>query len=120
MRIIMKGGGFMSEPNNGSEGSGAKKTTLSARIDQRVMPALDRIANTNQVNTSLLMARFFSDIADSVDFLTTAQGGSSDNIAEKFARLIVERCPGATPEALRAARRIWERAAEIKAQEGEH
>ena len=110
----------MSEPGNSNEGSAAKKTTLIARIDQRVMPALGRITSTNQVNTSLLMARFFSDVADSVDFLASAQGGSSDNIEEKFARLIVERCPGATPEALRAARRIWERAAEIKAQEGGH
>jgi len=110
----------MSEVDSNNESSGAKKTTLIAKIDQRVLPALDRIASTNQVNASLLMGRFFSDIADSVDFLASAQGGSSDNIEEKFARLIVERCPGATPEALRAARRIWERAAEIKAQEGGH
>jgi len=110
----------MSEPNSNSEESGAKKTTLVAKIDQRVLPALDRIASTNQVNTSQLMGRFFSDIADSVDFLASAQGGSCDNIEEKFARFIVERCPGATTEALQAARRIWERAAEIKAQEGGH
>ncbi len=108
----------MSEVSNNSECPGAKKTTLIAKIDQRVLPALDRIASTNQVNTSQLMGQFFGDVADSVDFLASAQGGSSDNIEEKFARLIVERCPGATPEALRAARRIWERAAEIKAQEG--
>ena len=110
----------MSEPGTNSEGSGAKKTTLIARIDQRVLPALDRVASTNQVNASQLMVQFLSDVADSVDFLASAQGGSSDNIEEKFARLIVERCPRATPEALRAARRIWERAAEIKAQEGGH
>ncbi len=110
----------MSEVDSNNESSGAKKTSLVAKIDQRVLPALDRIASTNQVNTSLLMGRFFSDIADSVDFLASAQGGSSDNIEETFARLIVERCPRATPEALRAARRIWERAAEIKAQEGGH
>jgi hypothetical protein len=108
----------MSEQINNRDMVTAKKTTLIAKIDQRVMPALDRIASTNQVNTSLLMAQFFSDVADSVDFLASAQGGSSDNIEEKFARLIIERCPGATPEALRAARRIWERAAEIKAHEG--
>ena len=110
----------MSETGNNSEGAVAKKTTLIAKIDQRVLPALDRIANTNQVNMSQLMGRFFNDVADSVDFLASAQGGSADNIEEKFARLIVERCPGATPEALRAARRIWELAAEIKAQEGGH
>ncbi|MBM2825482.1 MAG: hypothetical protein HW402_1146 [Dehalococcoidales bacterium] len=98
----------MSEPNNNSEGAGAKKTTLIAKIDQRVLPALDRIASRNQVNTSQLVCQFFSDVADSVDFLASAQGGSSDNIEDKFARLIVERCPGATPEALRAARRILE------------
>ena len=108
----------MSEVNSTNEGSGAKKTMIIAKIDQRVLPALDCIASTNQVNASLLMGQFFSDIADSVDFLASAQGGSSDNIEETFARLIVERCHGATPEALRAARRIWERAAVIKAQEG--
>jgi len=110
----------MSKVDSNNESSGAKKTTLIAKIDQRVLPALDRIASTNQVNTSLLMGRFFSDIADSVDFLASAQGGSFDNIEEKFARLIVERCPVATHEALRAAQRIWGRAAEIKAQEGGH
>ena len=110
----------MSEPNSNSEGAGEKKTTLIAKIDQRVLPALDRIAGTNKVNTSQLMGQFFSDVADSVDFLASAQGGSSDNIEEKFARLIVERCPWATLEALRATRRIWERAAEIKAQEEGH
>ena len=108
----------MSEQGINNEGSGVNKTTLIARIDQRVLPALDRVAITNQVNTSQLMGQFFSDIADSVDFLASGQGGSSDNIEEKFARLIVERCPGATPEALRTARRIWERAEEIKAEEG--
>ena len=110
----------MPEVGNNSEGLGAKKTTMIARIDQRVLPALDRIASTNQVNTSQLMGQFFSDVADSVDFLASAQHDSSDNVEEKFARLIVERCPGATPEALQRARRIWERAAEIKAQQGGH
>ncbi len=110
----------MSELGNNNEGLRAKKITLVAKIDQRVLPALDRIASTNQVNTSQLMVQFFNDVADSVDFPASAQDGSSDNIEEKFARLIVERCPGATSEALRAAQRIWERAAEIKAQEGGH
>ena len=110
----------MSEPNSNSEESGEKTTTLVAKIDQRVLPALDRVASTNQVNTSQLMGQFFNDVADSVDFLASAQDGSADNIEEKFARLIVERCPGATLEALRATRRIWERAAEIKAQEEGH
>ena len=110
----------MTEPNSNSEGAGEKKTTLIAKIDQRVLPALDQIASTNQVNTSQLMGQFFSNVADSVDLLSSAQDDSSDNIEEKFARLIVERCPGATLEALRATRRIWERAAEIKAHEGGH
>lgn len=110
----------MSEPNSNSEGTGEKKTTLVAKIDQRVLPALDQIASTNRVNTSQLMGRFFNDVADSIDLLSSSQAGSSDNIEEKLARLIVERCPGATPETLRATRRIWERAAEIKAQEGGH
>ena len=110
----------MSEPNSNTEGTGEKKTTLVAKIDQRVLPALDRIASTNRVNTSQLMGRFFNDVADSVDLLASAQGGSSDNIEEKLARLIIEGCPASTTEALRAARRIWERAAEIKVQEGGH
>ena len=110
----------MSELNSNSEGAGEKKTTLIAKIDQRVLPALDRVASTNRVNTSQLMGQFFNDVADSIDLLSSVQGGSSDNVEEKFARLIVERCPEATLEALRAARRIWERAAQIKAQEGGH
>ena len=110
----------MPEPISANEGAMAKKVTLIAKIDDRVLPALDCIAGANQVNTSQLMRQFFSDVADSVDSLASTQGGSSDNIEEKFARLIVERCPGATLEALRATRRIWERAAEIKAQEGGH
>ena len=110
----------MSEPNSNSEGSAAKKTTLIAKIDQRVLPALDQIASTNRVNTSQLMGRFFSNVADSIDLLSSGQGGSSDNIEEKLARLIVEGCPATTTEALQAVKRILERAAEIKAQEGGH
>jgi hypothetical protein len=110
----------MSEPNVNSEGSGEKKTTLVARIDQRVLPALDRVASINQVNTSQLMGKFFNDVADSIDLLASAQGGSSENVEEKLARLIVEGCPATTTEALQAMKRIWERAAEIKAQEGGH
>ena len=106
----------MTEPISANEG--AKKATLIAKIDERVLPALDCIASANKVNTSQLMCRFFSDVADSVDSLASVEGGNSGNIEEKFARLIVERCPGATPEALRMAQRIWERAAQIKAQEG--
>jgi len=110
----------MSEPNSNSEVSGEKKATLIAKIDERVLPALDQIASTNQVNTSKLMGQFFNDVADSIDLLSSAQGGRSDNIEEKLARLIVERCPGATPETLQTTKRIWERAAQIKAQEGGH
>jgi len=107
----------MPEPISANEGARAKKATLVAKIDERVLPALDCIASTNQINTSQLMGQFFSDVADSVDSLASAQGGGSDNIEEKFARLVVERCPGATAEALRVAQRIWERAAQIKAKE---
>ena len=110
----------MSEPNSNSEGIIEKKTTLVAKIDQRVLPALDRIASTNRVNTSQLMGRFFNDVADSVDLLAFAQGSSSENVEEKLARLIVEGCPATTTEALQAVKRILERAAEIKAQEGGH
>ena len=108
----------MSEPNSNSEGAGEKKTTLIAKIDQRVLPALDQIASTNQVNTSQLMGQFFNDVADSVGLLASAQAGISENVEEKLARLIVEGCPATTTEALQAVKRILERAAEIKAQEG--
>lgn len=110
----------MSEPNVNSEGPGEKKTTLVARIDRRVLPALDQIASINQVNTSQLMGRFFGDVADSVGLLSSGQGGSCENVEEKLARLIVEGCPATTTEALQAVQRIYQRAAEIKAQEGEH
>ena len=107
----------MPEPISASEGARGKKATLIAKIDERVLPALDCIASTNQIDTSQLMCQFFSDVADSVDSLASLKDGSSDNIEEKFARLILERCPGATTEALRVAQRIWERAAQIKAKE---
>ena len=110
----------MSEPNSNSEGIIEKKTTLVAKIDQRVLPALDQIASTNRVNTSQLMGRFFNDVADSVDLLAFAQGSSSENVEEKLARLIVEGCPATTTEALQAVQRIYQRAAQIKAQEGGH
>jgi hypothetical protein len=96
----------------------AKKTTLVAKIDQRVLPALDSIASSNQVNTSSLMRDFLGDVADVTDFLVAAKGGSAENMEDKFARLIINRCPGATSEGLRMVQRIWGRAAEIKSQEG--
>ena len=42
------------------------------------------------------MGRFFNDVADSVNLLVSAQGGSSENVEEKLARLIVEGCPATT------------------------
>jgi len=108
----------MFELSNNSEGSGAMKATLIAKIDKRAVPALDRIATTNQVNTDQLMTQLFSDIANAVEFLDAARGGSLGNMENWFARLIAERCRGATPEALRAMGRIWNRAAELRAQEG--
>ena len=110
----------MPEPNSNSEGAREKRTTLVAKIDQRVLPALDQIASTNRVNTSQLMGRFFNDVADSIDLLASAQAGISENVEEKLARLIVEGCPATTTEALQAVKRILERAAQIKAQEGGH
>lgn len=108
----------MLEFSSNTEVGGKAKATLVAKIDKRVVPALDRIAETNQVNTAQLMSQFFSDIADTVEFLGAAQGGSFDTIEDRFAKLIVQRCCGATPEALRAVGRIWDRAAELRAQEG--
>lgn len=108
----------MHESGNNIEASGGMKATLIAKVDERVVPALDRIATTNQVNTAQLMSRFLGDIADCVDFLGAAQGGTFDSVADRFAKLIIQRCHGATPEALRAMGRIWDRAAELKAQEG--
>ena len=101
-----------------AQASGEMKGTLVARIDKRVVPALDRIAETNQANTAQLMNQFFSDIADTVEFLAAPQGGSIDTIEDRLARLIVRRSCGATPEALRAVGHIWDRAAELKAHEG--
>ena len=103
----------MFEHGNSLGVSGEKKGTLVARVDERVVPALDRVANTNEVNAAQLMSRFFSDITDAVQFLDSAQGGSWTTIEDWFARLIIERCRGATPEALQAVGHIWYRAAEI-------
>jgi len=107
----------MDKPNV-IENSEPKTTTLIAKIDQRAMPALDKIAEANQVNTAQLMVGLFTNIADSVDFLALSQDESSDKIEEKLARLVVERCPMVTTGGLQMAQRVWKRAAEIKAQEG--
>jgi hypothetical protein len=104
--------------NNTEAADEETKAILVAKIDKRVIPALDQIAKTNQVNTAQLMNQFFSDVADAMEFLSVAQGGSVDSIEDRLARLIVQRCQGTTPEALRTAGRIWDRAAELKSQEG--
>lgn len=106
------------EQRQAAEGARKAKVTLVAKIDQRALPALGRVANANEVNTAQLMGRFFSDISDTVQFLENAQGGSFATVEDWFAKLIVERCHRATPEVLRAVGRIWDRAAELKAQEG--
>lgn len=97
--------------NPGASGEG--KGTLVARVDERVVPALDRIASTNQINAGQLMSQFLGDIADTVEFLGIAQGGSLSTVEARFAELIIERCHGATPEELQAMGRIWYRAADI-------
>jgi hypothetical protein len=90
-----------------------------AKIDQRAMPALDRIAETNEVNTAQMMSQLFADISDAVQFLDSVQGGAWTTVEDWFANLIIERCAQATPETLRAMARIWEHAAELKMQKGE-
>jgi len=108
----------MLESSNNTEAAERTKATLVAKIDRRVVPALDKIAGTNQMNTAQLMSRLFSDIAETLEVIITAKDNSYNSVKEWFAALIVERCPQATPEALRAMGRIWDRAAEIKAQKG--
>jgi hypothetical protein len=108
----------MHESNGNIEGAREIKATLITKIDERVIPALDRIANTNQVNTSQFMSRFLNDVADIVEFVEAARGGAFKTIEDRLARLITERCHEATPEALRTMGRIWDRAAELKEQEG--
>ncbi|MCL0065911.1 hypothetical protein M1N79_03430 [Dehalococcoidia bacterium] len=100
------------------EGAGKSKVTLVAKVDQGAIPALDQVANANDVNTAQLMSQFLSDIGDAVEFLNNAQSGSFATVGEWFARLIAQRCRGATPEALRAVGHIWDRAAELKTREG--
>ena len=108
----------MSESGNSTQGAGRPKPTLVAKIDQRAMPALDRVANANEVNTARLMSQFFDDISNAIQFLDAAQGGTWTAVEDWFAKLIIQRCCGATPEALRAMGRIWDRAAELKTQQG--
>jgi len=103
---------------NNSDGSGAIKATLIAKIDQRVIPALDRVATANETTTAQLMSQFFGDVTDLVQFLDSSQGDSFIAIEDKFAELIIKRYRGTKPSALRAMGRIWDRAAELKAQEG--
>ena len=108
----------MPELSNYTEGSRDTKATLIARIDKRVISALDRIAETDQTSSAHLMSGLLSDIADGLEVIVAAQGSSFNSVEDWFARLIVERCPQATTEALRTMGRIWDRAAELKAQEG--
>jgi len=108
----------VSESGNSTQGTERSKATLVARIDQRAMPALDRIAETSEVNTAQMMTQLFSDISEAVQFLDDIQGGTWSTVEDWFARLIIQRCTRATPEALRAMGHIWERAAELKMQEG--
>ena len=107
----------MSELSNDA-GAAGTKTTLIAKIDSRVLPALDRIADVNEANTAQLMCQFLGDIVDCVEFLDVAPGGTFDSVEDRFARLIIRRCHGATPKALRVVAGIWHRAAELKAQGG--
>jgi secreted PhoX family phosphatase len=109
---------MMLESSNNVGVAGGTKTTLIAKIDNRVVPALDRVADSNQVNTAQLMRQFLGDVADCVEFLDVTRGDTFNSVEDRFARLIVQRCHGATPEALQAVGRIWHRAAELKAQEG--
>jgi len=106
----------MSETNNG-ESLGKQKITLIVRADGRGVIALDRIAAKGQENAAQLMRRFLGDVADTVDFLNTP-GITISALQDRFARLILARCPEAPTETLRIIGQIWERAAEIKAQEG--
>ena len=101
--------------NSGATGEG--KGTLVARVDKRVVPALDQIASTNQVNTGQMMGQLLGDIADAVEFLGTVQGDSFSIVEDRFAELVLKRCHGATPEALQAMGHIWYRAADILSME---
>ena len=108
----------MSESGNSTQGRRRAKATLVAKVDQRAMSALDRIAETNELNTAQMMTQLFADISDAIEFLDDIQGGSWTFVQDWFANLIIQRCPRATPQALRAMGHIWERAAELKMQEG--
>ena len=108
----------MLESSSGSGAPGLATATLIATVDRRVVPALDRIADTSQVRAGQLMSRWLNDIAEAVEVIAGAKGGSFNSVEDWFARLIVERCPQATPEALLAVGRIWARAAHMKARDG--
>ena len=110
----------MTEFSSISGASGGTKATLVARIDGRVFPILDRLASTNEVSVAQLMSRFFSDMSDAVEFVDSAKDVSFSTVEDWFAKLIIKRCPDATPETLKAIARIWERAAVLKMQEGGH
>ncbi len=93
--------------------AGETSVTLIARIDSRVVPALDQIAETNQISSAQLMSQFFDDTADAVEFLVAAQGGSFTTVEDWFARFIADRCRETSPETLRAIGHIWYRAADM-------
>jgi hypothetical protein len=107
----------MDEATNDCRITGKGKETLVARVDGRVIPALDQIASANQSNTSQMMGELLDDIADAVGFLGAVRGDSFSIVEDRFAKLILERCHGATPKALQAMGHIWYRAADILSSE---
>jgi len=102
----------MFKSNDDAQVPGKAESILVAKVNQRAIPALDRVAIANQTNTAQLMAQFFGDITDLVDFVSISQGGTATAIEDKLAELIVERCRGVTPQALQAMGHVWYKAAE--------
>jgi hypothetical protein len=108
----------LSEWGNSAERADKSKVTITAKIDQRAMSALDRVAKAYGVSSAQFMVQFFDDMSDAVEFLDSSQGGGLITFEDWFAQRIVERWCRATPEELRAVGRVWDRAAELKAQQG--
>ncbi len=108
----------MSQSGNSVQRTGKPKVRLVAIIDQRALPALDRLAKAYGVNTAQFMSQFFEDVSDAVEFLDSAQDDTWATVEDWLAKRIIQRCCGATPEELRDVGHIWDRAAELKAQLG--
>lgn len=94
------------------------KAMLTIRIDRRAMDCLNRIAEADNSSDAAVMVRFFESLQYSVALVDADHRGDLSTIRDGMAGLLLAEMPHASPEALRFGASIWERAAQLRAQQG--